>query len=142
MRLYRHVDDPGPGVGDRGGMHLIQLWPAPVHLDISEADRQARADYAEDMTDPAANCTAAYACTDGGEPLVLGVVDDRVVDRAVPLFPDELHRSLLGQRREDRADIGDQIGPDGQQGARPPRPARTASRFSTLLPARSEGLPA
>ncbi|MFJ8424437.1 hypothetical protein [Streptomyces sp. NPDC094021] len=48
-------------------MHLIQLWPAPVHLDISEADRQARADYTEDMTDPAANCTAAYACTDGGE---------------------------------------------------------------------------
>ncbi|MYU05676.1 hypothetical protein GTY81_17685 [Streptomyces sp. SID8366] len=67
MRLYRHVDDPGPGVGDRGGMHLIQLWSAPVHLDISEADRQARADYTEDMTDPAANCTAAYACTDGGE---------------------------------------------------------------------------
>ncbi|WP_153811827.1 hypothetical protein [Streptomyces sp. SUK 48] len=52
-------------------MHLIQLWPAPrtapVHPDISEADRQARADEAADMTDPAANCTAAYACTDGGE---------------------------------------------------------------------------
>ncbi len=62
---------PGRASATAGGMHLIQLWPAPrtapVHPDISEADRQARADEAADMTDPAANCTAAYACTDGGE---------------------------------------------------------------------------
>ncbi|GAA2494710.1 hypothetical protein GCM10023100_01260 [Actinocorallia cavernae] len=32
MRLYCHVDDPGPGVGGRGGMRLIQLWPAPGRL--------------------------------------------------------------------------------------------------------------
>ncbi|MFJ2170527.1 zinc-binding dehydrogenase [Streptomyces griseofuscus] len=30
IRLYCHVGDPGPGVGGRGDMRLIQLWPAPL----------------------------------------------------------------------------------------------------------------
>ncbi|MFE4970389.1 hypothetical protein [Streptomyces sp. NPDC056660] len=53
MRLYCHADDPEPGIGDRGERHLVQLWPAPqtppVHPDITEEDRQARAEYAADQ---------------------------------------------------------------------------------------------
>ncbi|GAA1042338.1 hypothetical protein GCM10009566_43650 [Streptomyces murinus] len=67
MRLYCRVDDFEPGIGDRGERHLIQLWPAPqtppVHPDISEADRQARADYAADTADPVDDYTAAYPYT-------------------------------------------------------------------------------
>ncbi|EKX63782.1 hypothetical protein [Streptomyces ipomoeae] len=53
MRLYCHADDPEPGIGDHGERHLVQLWPAPatppLHPDITEEDRQARAEYAADM---------------------------------------------------------------------------------------------
>jgi hypothetical protein len=56
MRLYCHTDDPEPGIGDHGERHLVQLWRAPdtppVHPEISEADRQARVDYAADMAIP------------------------------------------------------------------------------------------
>ncbi|MEU2307905.1 hypothetical protein [Streptomyces misionensis] len=62
MRLYCHADDPAPGTGDHGERHLVQLWPAPqtppVHPDISEADRQARAEYAADMAKPVEDYTA------------------------------------------------------------------------------------
>lgn len=54
----------------------------------------------------------------GGELLVLGVVDDRVADRPVLRLPNKLHGSLLWQRGEDRAYIGSQVGPDGQKGTR------------------------
>ncbi|MYR87125.1 hypothetical protein GTY41_19790 [Streptomyces sp. SID685] len=64
MRLYCHVDDAEPGTGDRGERHLIQFWPAPqtppVHPDISEADRQARAAYAADMANPVEDYTYTY----------------------------------------------------------------------------------
>ncbi|MFG2951924.1 hypothetical protein [Streptomyces adustus] len=54
MRLYCHADDPEPGIGDHGERHLVQLWPAPetppLHPDITEEDRQARAEYAADQT--------------------------------------------------------------------------------------------
>ncbi|BCL18196.1 hypothetical protein GCM10017668_00390 [Streptomyces tuirus] len=46
----------------------------------------------------------------GGELLVLSVVDDRVADRPVLRFPDELPGALLGQRGEGRADVRGQIG--------------------------------
>lgn len=50
MRLYCHADDPEPGIGDHGERHLVQLWRAPrttpVHPDITEEHRQARAEYA------------------------------------------------------------------------------------------------
>ncbi|WP_435642246.1 hypothetical protein ACR9VJ_00165 [Streptomyces sp. H49] len=71
MRLYCHADDPEPGTGDHGERHLVQLWPAPqtppVHSDISEEDRQARAEYAADMAKPVEDYTAAYPYTYGDE---------------------------------------------------------------------------
>ncbi len=71
MRLYCHADDPEPGIGDHGERHLIQLWPAPrtppVHPDISEADRQARAEYAADMAKPPKDYTAQYPYSYGDE---------------------------------------------------------------------------
>ncbi|MFJ4519314.1 hypothetical protein [Streptomyces sp. NPDC088816] len=64
MRLYCHADDPEPGIGDHGERHLIQLWRAlqtpPVHPDITEADRQARADYAEHLAVPTEDYTTTY----------------------------------------------------------------------------------
>ncbi|MFF3148305.1 hypothetical protein ACFVRU_43000 [Streptomyces sp. NPDC057927] len=71
MRLYCHADDPEPGIGDHGERHLVQLWPAPhtppVHPDITEADRQARADYAADMAMPMEDYSTAYTDTYHGE---------------------------------------------------------------------------
>ncbi|MEU1661002.1 hypothetical protein ABZ527_33605 [Streptomyces griseofuscus] len=71
MRLYCHVDDLEPGIGDHGERHLIQLWPAPqapaVHPDISDADRQARAAYAADIARPVEDYTVAYPFTYGDE---------------------------------------------------------------------------
>ncbi|GHE58285.1 hypothetical protein [Streptomyces capitiformicae] len=65
MRLYCHADDPEPGIGDHGERHLIQFWPAPeappIHPEITEEDRQARADYAADMAIPVEDYTTAYA---------------------------------------------------------------------------------
>ncbi len=54
MRLYCPADDPDPGIGDHGERHLIQFWPVPeaappIHPEITEEDRQARAAYAVDM---------------------------------------------------------------------------------------------
>ncbi|MEU0437722.1 hypothetical protein ABZ153_40265 [Streptomyces sp. NPDC006290] len=53
-----------PGIGDHGERHLIQLWPAPptppVHSDLTEAARQARADYAADMATPVQGYTTTY----------------------------------------------------------------------------------
>ncbi|MGR6974921.1 hypothetical protein ACU639_35875 [Streptomyces cynarae] len=50
--LYCHADDPEPGIGDHGERHLVQLWRAtqapPLHPEITEEDRQARAEYAAD----------------------------------------------------------------------------------------------
>ncbi|MGW3118511.1 hypothetical protein ACWDBW_15470 [Streptomyces sp. NPDC001107] len=67
MRLYCHTDDPEPGIGDHGERHLIQLWPAPeappLHLEITEADRQQRADYAADKALPVEDYTATYPQT-------------------------------------------------------------------------------
>ncbi|MEV6946835.1 hypothetical protein AB0N07_33685 [Streptomyces sp. NPDC051172] len=64
MRLYCHADDPEPGIGDHGERHLVQLWPAPetppVHPDITEEDRQARADYAADQALDVDDYTVAY----------------------------------------------------------------------------------
>ncbi|MGW0969919.1 hypothetical protein [Streptomyces sp. NPDC002516] len=64
MRLYCHADDPEPGIGDHGERHLVQLWPAPhtpsVHPDITEADRQVRAEYAADMATPVEDYTTTY----------------------------------------------------------------------------------
>ncbi|AGS73919.1 hypothetical protein [Streptomyces collinus] len=71
MRLYCHVDDPEPGIGDHGERHLVQLWPAPqmppVHPDISETDRQARADYAADRAKPLEDYTATFPYPYGDE---------------------------------------------------------------------------
>ncbi|MEU0822987.1 hypothetical protein [Streptomyces mirabilis] len=71
MRLYCHADDPEPGIGDHGERHLVQLWPAPhtppVHPDITEADRQARADYAADMAMPVEDYSTTYTDTYHGE---------------------------------------------------------------------------
>jgi hypothetical protein len=71
MRLYCHADDPEPGIGDHGERHLVQLWPAaqtpPIHPDITEEDRQARAEYAADMATPVEDYTATYASTHGGD---------------------------------------------------------------------------
>lgn len=67
MRLYCHADDPEPGIGDHGEHHLIHLWRAPemppVHPEITEADRQARADYAADSAMPVEDYTATYTYT-------------------------------------------------------------------------------
>ncbi|MCQ9178660.1 hypothetical protein KMT30_06370 [Streptomyces sp. IBSBF 2953] len=64
MRLYCHADDPEPGIGDHGERHLVQLWPAPntppVHPEITEADRQARAEYAADQATPVDDYTITY----------------------------------------------------------------------------------
>ncbi|MEU0859404.1 hypothetical protein [Streptomyces griseofuscus] len=53
MRLYCHVDDHEPGVGDRGEHHLIQLWAAPeappVHPELTEADLTLRRSYTDDF---------------------------------------------------------------------------------------------
>ncbi|RRQ72594.1 hypothetical protein CQW39_31140 [Streptomyces griseofuscus] len=53
MRLYGHVDDHEPGVGDRGEHHLIHLWAAPeappVHPELTEADRTPRRSYKNDF---------------------------------------------------------------------------------------------
>ncbi|MEU1600562.1 hypothetical protein ABZ468_49460 [Streptomyces sp. NPDC005708] len=71
MRLYCHADDPEPGIGDHGERHLVQLWPAPqtppLHPDITEEDRQARAEYAADMATPVEDYTVTYTSTHGGE---------------------------------------------------------------------------
>ncbi|MEU8911369.1 hypothetical protein, partial [Streptomyces mirabilis] len=71
MRLYCHTDDPEPGIGDHGERHLVQLWPAPhtppVHPDITEADRQARAAYAADMAMPVEDYSTTYTDTYHGE---------------------------------------------------------------------------
>ncbi|UUU33751.1 hypothetical protein JIX56_30055 [Streptomyces sp. CA-210063] len=65
MRLYCHADDPEPGIGDHGERHLIQLWPAPetppIHPEITEEDRRARAEYAADMAMPVEDYTAEYS---------------------------------------------------------------------------------
>ncbi|MER5535375.1 hypothetical protein [Streptomyces mirabilis] len=67
MRLYCHADDPEPGTGDHGERNLVQLWPAPqtlpVHPDITEADRQARAAYAADMAMPVEDYSTTYTDT-------------------------------------------------------------------------------
>ncbi|UXY24230.1 hypothetical protein N8I84_40330 [Streptomyces cynarae] len=72
MRLYCHTDDPEPGIGDHGECHLIQLWRAPqtppVHPEITEADRQARAEYAANMATPVEDYTTTHTYTQGGEP--------------------------------------------------------------------------
>ncbi|MEW2121482.1 hypothetical protein AB0945_41375 [Streptomyces sp. NPDC005474] len=64
MRLYCHAADPEPGIGDHGERHLVQFWPAPqtppVHPDITEADRQARAEYAADQALPVDDYTVTY----------------------------------------------------------------------------------
>ncbi|MER7181544.1 hypothetical protein ABT404_19015 [Streptomyces hyaluromycini] len=64
MRLYCHADDPEPGIGDHGERHLVQLWPAPqtppVHPDITEEDRQARAEYAADRALSVDDYTLTY----------------------------------------------------------------------------------
>jgi hypothetical protein len=72
MRLYCHADDPEPGIGDHGERHLVQLWPAPqtppTHPDITDEDRQARAEYAADMATPVEDYTVTYtAMHDGAE---------------------------------------------------------------------------
>ncbi|MCO8308848.1 hypothetical protein [Streptomyces sp. RKCA744] len=68
MRLYCHADDPEPGIGDRGERHLVQLWRAPqtppVHPEITEEDRQARADYAAEQAIPVEEYTTTYTYTD------------------------------------------------------------------------------
>ncbi|MFF4509299.1 hypothetical protein [Streptomyces sp. NPDC001401] len=71
MRLYCHTDDPEPGIGDHGERHLIQLWHAPesdpVHPQITEADRQQRAEYAAAMAVPVEEYTTIYTYTEPGE---------------------------------------------------------------------------
>ncbi|MFJ9909817.1 hypothetical protein ACIRVK_44750 [Streptomyces sp. NPDC101152] len=72
MRLYCHTDDPEPGIGDHGERHLIQLWPAPetapLHPEITEADRQQRAEYAASMAVPVEEYTTTYP-TESGDAL-------------------------------------------------------------------------
>lgn len=52
MRLYCQADDPEPGIGDHGEHHLVQIWRAPQtppeQPEFTDADRQARAEYAAD----------------------------------------------------------------------------------------------
>ncbi|MFC4506097.1 MULTISPECIES: hypothetical protein [Streptomyces] len=64
MRLYCHADDPTPGIGDHGERHLVQFWPAPqtppVHPDITEEHRQARAEYAADRALTVDDYTVTY----------------------------------------------------------------------------------
>lgn len=71
LRLYCHADDPEPGIGDHGERHLVQLWAAPesppVHPEITEEDRQARAEYAAEMAVPAEDYTVTYTETRIGE---------------------------------------------------------------------------
>ncbi|MFF8946995.1 hypothetical protein ACF1A5_33005 [Streptomyces sp. NPDC014864] len=71
MRLHCHADDPEPGIGDHGERHLIQLWRAPhtppLHPEISEADRQARAEYAADRARAVDDYTTTYSYTYGEE---------------------------------------------------------------------------
>ncbi|MDG5804674.1 hypothetical protein P9869_18775 [Streptomyces ossamyceticus] len=70
MRLYCHTDDPEPGIGDHGERHLVQLWSAPeappVHPDLTEEDRRARAEYAAEAAFPAEDHTVMYTRTYGG----------------------------------------------------------------------------
>ncbi|MER6739075.1 hypothetical protein [Streptomyces puniciscabiei] len=67
MRLYSHADDPEPGIGDHGERHLVQLWRAPqapgLHPEITDADRQARAEYAAQMNVPVEEYTTPYPLT-------------------------------------------------------------------------------
>ncbi|MCC5481053.1 hypothetical protein [Streptomyces barringtoniae] len=67
MRLYSHADDPEPGIGDHGERHLVQLWRAPqapsLHPEITDADRQARAEYAAQMNMPVEEYTTTYPLT-------------------------------------------------------------------------------
>ncbi|MET9912979.1 hypothetical protein ABZZ74_40470 [Streptomyces sp. NPDC006476] len=69
MRLYCQADDPEPGIGDHGERHLIQLWPspesAPLHPEITEADRQQRAEYAASMAVPVEEYTTTYSVESG-----------------------------------------------------------------------------
>ncbi|UXY25025.1 hypothetical protein N8I84_42115 (plasmid) [Streptomyces cynarae] len=64
MRLYCHADNSEPGIGDRGERHLVQLWRAPqapgVHPELTDADRQARAEYAAQMGVPVEEYTTTY----------------------------------------------------------------------------------
>ncbi|MEW2297530.1 hypothetical protein ABZ719_33320 [Streptomyces sp. NPDC006743] len=68
MRLYCHADDPEPGIGDHGERHLIQLWPepasTPVHPELNDEDRQARAEYASDVASPVEDYTSQYPLQD------------------------------------------------------------------------------
>lgn len=72
MRLYCHADDPEPGIGDHGERHLIQLWPAPqtapLHPEITEDDRQQRAEYAALVAVPEVEYTTTYP-TESGDTL-------------------------------------------------------------------------
>jgi hypothetical protein len=67
MRLYCHADDPEPGIGDHGERHLVQFWRAHqapgVHPEITDADRQARAEYAAQMEVPVEEYTTTYPIT-------------------------------------------------------------------------------
>ena len=67
MRLYCQADDPEPGIGGHGERHLVQLWRAPqappLHPEISEEDRQARAEYAADRATPVEEYTTTYLFT-------------------------------------------------------------------------------
>ena len=71
MRLYCHADNPEPGIGDHGERHLIQLWRAPhtppVHPDITDTDRQARAEYAAGRATPVEDYTTTYTYTQPDE---------------------------------------------------------------------------
>jgi hypothetical protein len=59
-----YADDPEAGVGDHGEHHLIQLWRAPrtppEHPEITDADRQARAEYATDRAMPVDDFTITH----------------------------------------------------------------------------------
>lgn len=54
----------------------------------------------------------------GSELLVPGLIDGHVSDRSVLRLPDELDVPFGRQCGQDCADVGLQVGPDGQQGAR------------------------
>ncbi|MGW4272203.1 hypothetical protein ACWEGQ_07535 [Streptomyces seoulensis] len=68
MRLHCHAEDPEPGIGDHGERHLIQLWPAPatdpVHPELGDEDRQARAEYASDLAGPVEDYTSEFPLED------------------------------------------------------------------------------
>ncbi|MGW7825219.1 hypothetical protein ACWGLF_46280 [Streptomyces puniciscabiei] len=53
--------------GDHGERHLVQLWRAPqapgVHPEITDADRQARAEYTAQMNVPVEEYTTTYPLT-------------------------------------------------------------------------------